>query len=231
VNGESNAEPVAAAQRQDCWNHIGVAGDRTCVELERHVHCRNCPVYSTAGRGLLDRQIDADYVSGATESLSRQVDRGRRQTESVLLFRLAEEWFAMSTELCREVVDFRPIHRVPHRSERVFLGLINIRGQLQLCISLTEFLGLETETATSEAVSPIVYQRIIALDKEGECWVFPADEVFGVYDLRSQDLSEPPVTVGSSASTLTRSLFHWQDKDVALLDDDALFAGLRSRVL
>ena len=100
-----------------------------------------------------------------------------------------------------------------------------------MCISLTEFLGLEVETTTSEAVSHIVYQRIIALDRDGECWVFPADEVFGVYDLRPRDLSEPPVTVGTATSTLTRSLFHWHDRDVALLDDDALFAGLRSRVL
>ena len=127
MNGESKA--LASVQQQsDCWNHIGVAGDRTCVELERHVHCRNCPIYSSAGRGLLDRQIAADYLSGAAESLSKQVDRGKRETESVLLFRLAGEWFAMSTGLCREVVDFRPIHRVSHRSDRVFLGLINIRG-------------------------------------------------------------------------------------------------------
>ncbi len=32
----------------DCWNRIGVRGDGSCPELKRHIHCRNCPVYSAA---------------------------------------------------------------------------------------------------------------------------------------------------------------------------------------
>ena len=38
------ASPVA----NDCWNKIGVRGDASCAELERHIHCRNCPTYSAA---------------------------------------------------------------------------------------------------------------------------------------------------------------------------------------
>ncbi|MEM7650108.1 MAG: chemotaxis protein CheW, partial [Cyanobacteria bacterium P01_A01_bin.70] len=34
----------------DCWNQIGVRGDRTCPTLETVIHCHNCPVYSQAGR-------------------------------------------------------------------------------------------------------------------------------------------------------------------------------------
>ena len=230
-DGATQMPPASTHLESDCWNHIGVAGDRSCAELEQHVHCRNCPVYSNAGRRLLDRPVADDYLSAATAALSRAVDHDRCQRESVVLFRLAGEWFAMSTELCREVVEFRTIHRVPHRSDGVFLGLINIRGQLQLCISLTEFLGIEVEAKASQAVSHIVYQRVIAFDKDGECWVFLADEVFGIYDIRPQDLAEPPVTVGAAASSFTRSLFQWQGRDVALLDDVSLFAGLRSKVL
>src|SRR5882672_9962274 len=45
----------------DCWNLIGVEGNRTCRELLKFTHCRNCPVYSAAANQLLDRPLPADY--------------------------------------------------------------------------------------------------------------------------------------------------------------------------
>ena len=37
----------------DCWNHIGVSGDRSCPELNTFIHCRNCPVYRRGRPDLL----------------------------------------------------------------------------------------------------------------------------------------------------------------------------------
>ncbi|MCW1245836.1 chemotaxis protein CheW, partial [Pseudomonas sp. SAICEU22] len=39
----------------DCWNRIGVHGDKSCPLLAEHIHCRNCSVYSAAATRLLDR--------------------------------------------------------------------------------------------------------------------------------------------------------------------------------
>ena len=30
----------------DCWNRIGVHGNKSCPLLAEHVHCRNCAVYA-----------------------------------------------------------------------------------------------------------------------------------------------------------------------------------------
>ena len=30
----------------DCWNRIGIHGDKSCPLLAEHIHCRNCSVYS-----------------------------------------------------------------------------------------------------------------------------------------------------------------------------------------
>ena len=39
----------------DCWNRIGIYGDKSCPVLPEHIHCRNCSVYSAAATRLLDR--------------------------------------------------------------------------------------------------------------------------------------------------------------------------------
>ena len=39
--------PARARPMADCWEQeIGVNGNASCSELARHIHCRNCPVYS-----------------------------------------------------------------------------------------------------------------------------------------------------------------------------------------
>jgi len=45
----------------DCWNEIGVRGDRSCPRLKEHGHCRNCPVFSSAAAVRLDAQLPTDY--------------------------------------------------------------------------------------------------------------------------------------------------------------------------
>ena len=39
----------------DCWNRIGVwsRAGATCPKLDDVTHCRNCSVYSDAGRRIL----------------------------------------------------------------------------------------------------------------------------------------------------------------------------------
>ena len=31
---------------EQCWNRIGVRGDRSCPELVQYTHCNNCPVFA-----------------------------------------------------------------------------------------------------------------------------------------------------------------------------------------
>ena len=45
----------------DCWNHIGVRGDRSCPLLPPVVHCQNCAVFSAAGRRFLDAPSPPGY--------------------------------------------------------------------------------------------------------------------------------------------------------------------------
>ena len=45
-SGPGDGLPLRLADAGDCWNRIGVNGDRSCPELTSFVHCRNCPVFA-----------------------------------------------------------------------------------------------------------------------------------------------------------------------------------------
>ena len=54
----------------NCWNRIGTSGDRSCPELEQHVHCRNCPVFASAARVFFDRPAPEGYLAEWTQWLA-----------------------------------------------------------------------------------------------------------------------------------------------------------------
>ena len=99
----------------DCWNRIGIHGDKSCPLLVEHIHCRNCSVYSAAATRLLDRyalqQDDRRPVAAA------EVDE-KIVTRSLLVFRLGEEWLGIATRCLVEVAPLQPIHSLPHQRSR-----------------------------------------------------------------------------------------------------------------
>src|SRR3989304_6207231 len=112
---KEQAETHQEVTLDDCWNRIGVWGNEKprCPKLEQVVHCANCTIYSNAGRLLLDRGADLEYLENWSAQLKKVVSRTEHNTMSVLVFRIANEWLALSTRLFREVGAVSVIHRVP----------------------------------------------------------------------------------------------------------------------
>ncbi len=233
----------------DCWNRIGVSGDRTCPELETHIHCRNCPVFADAARTFFDRQAPEGYLAEWTDWLAAAPAPGeapeddsssatRGEVVSLLIFRLLGEWLAVATRSVAEVTTPRPVHRIPHRSNEILVGLVNLRGQLQLCISLHGLLGVEGDGSTAgekaDAESTIAATapkpRLVVLrDRDrNETWVFPADEVIGIHRVARSRLSAVPATLANPAVSYSQSVLPWEGKSVGFLDEQRIFAALRS---
>ena len=89
--------PVATGS--DCWNRIGVHGDRSCPELDRVVHCHNCPVFGGAGRQFLDAPPPQGYLDEWTRRLAAPIEAPTTDLLGVLIFRLGEEWLALPVAL------------------------------------------------------------------------------------------------------------------------------------
>jgi chemotaxis-related protein WspD len=209
----------------DCWNRIGVAGDRSCPALEEHVHCRNCPVFARAARSFFDRRAPEGYLDEWSELLGRPAGAGSVDDAALLVFRIGGEWLAMALSAVAEVTGPRPVHRVPHRTNRVFSGLVSLRGQLQLCASLHGLLDLDPP---DPAVEPPAVPRLVVIRQGSETWAFPAEEVAGVHRVARDRLQKVPSTLSNPAGSFSRAVFAWgEGRTVDVLDEPRVFASLR----
>lgn len=223
------------APMPECWRIIGVAGDRSCPELQSYVHCRNCPVLAEAAQGFFDRGAPPGYLDSWRVILEEPAAEAETATSSVLVFRLDREWLALPTTALVEVTPARRVHSVPHRHGTPLSGLVNIRGQLELCVSLHAVLGLGVApAANAEPTSAAGTPRLIVVERTTgptpERWVFGVDDVAGVHRVGPADLRPVPSTVGQAAVRCSSALFEWQERTVALLDDLRLFEILHDTV-
>lgn len=220
-------------ERGDCWNRIGVGGDRSCPELATVVHCQNCPVFSAAGRRFLDSRPPAGYLEEWTTRLAADQDEGIADEQGVVLFRLGGEWLALPAGALHEVITIRPIHRIPFHGG-LLAGVVNVRGELHLAIHMDHLLGLTPNTAADGDGSPAgtgkSIPRLLVAGRDGETWVFRVDHVDRVYRLAMSELKSVPPTLGRAASRFTRGVFRWQDRAVGLLDEGRLFETVRASV-
>ena len=223
--------PADTAAATRCWSQIGVWGDRTCPELREWIHCHNCPVFAKAGRRLLERPPPGEYVQEWTRLLAEERKQESQAQVSIMVFRLGEEWLALPARLFREISEVRPIHRIPHRPKNVLLGLVNIRGGLQLCCSLRELLGIAEGVPAATASGQPERARFAVVEKADASWVFPVNEVAGIHRFPSAEMQTPPVTVTKASASFTKGILILGDRRIGYLDDELVFYHLNRSVL
>ena len=211
-----------SAKVSDCWNHIGVRGDSSCQELAKHVHCRNCPVYGRAAAMLLDAELPPGYIAESTEHFSLKKNLAGQLTRAVLVFRIGCEWLALPTSACSEVIDMRTIHTLPHRQSDVLRGLASVRGELLVCVSIGNLLGIE-RAQKDIGRREQAYSRLIVIRGEGGRMVFPVNEVQGVLRYRDDELADIPATLSRAAASYTTAALRCGEKTIGCLDDQLLF--------
>ncbi|AVH37247.1 chemotaxis protein CheW [Pseudomonas monteilii] len=203
------------AHIDDCWNRIGVHGDKQCPLLARHVHCRNCDVYAAAATRLLDRYaLMQDHQAAAAQPVEENTGR------SMLLFRLGEEWLALATASLAEIAPLQAVHSLPHQRSRVLQGVANVRGALVPCLSLADLLGVQA--GTDEQRSGRAMPRMLILAAEGGPVVMAVEEIDGIHRL-------DPLLLGSGqdATRFTAAVLQWRGRSVRVLDDQHLLSAVQ----
>jgi chemotaxis-related protein WspD len=210
----------------DCWNRIGVRGDRSCPQLEGHIHCRNCPVFSAGAVALLDGELTAEHLAERTSHVAQPAPADAVRQRSVVIFRVASEWLSLPTSVVAEVGDLLPIHSLPHRRDGVVLGLASVRGRLLVCVSLGWIVGVDLLATASRARRSTEYPRLLVIRNDAVRVVCPVDEVHGIHHFHPRELTGLPATVARAAVTYSTALLPWRGHSVAVLDEELVFHTL-----
>jgi chemotaxis-related protein WspD len=181
--------------------------------------------WSAAAR-LLDRDLPEGYLDERTDFVSAQKHVIEPGTKSIVIFRLGLEWLSLSTGVFQEVAERSSVHKLPYYVNGVLSGLVNIRGELLMCVALDVLLGLTKSLEESRQREQTAKERLLVCNRGGDRLAFFANEVHGVHRFHPRDLKEVPATVAKGAATYTVGLLQWRDKTVGCLDDELVFYAL-----
>src|SRR3989344_1552767 len=185
----------------DCWNRIGIHGDKSCPLLADHIHCRNCSVYSAAATRLLYRYAlqQDDHRPGADTQPNEDI-----VARSLLIFRLGEEWLGIATRCLVEVATLHPIHSLPHQRSRALLGVANVRG------------------APGGRIMP----RMLIIAAQDGPVVVPVDEVDGIHAIDERTLTAASASGTQASGRFTQGVLQWKGRSLRWLDEAQVLSAV-----
>lgn len=198
-----------------------LGGDHSCPELERLGHCRHCPTYTAASAKLLDRPLPAGYRAAWTRRLAEAKAAAAAGKESLLCFRVGDDWFALPTPVFQEVAERRPIHSLPHQRHAAVLGLANVRGELLVCVSLARLLGLP---AAAQTAGRPARARLLVAGWHGQRTAFPVDEISGIRRVQPEEIRPLPARGFRSGAMLMRGVLVGAAPPAGVLDAEMFFS-------
>ena len=220
------------SERLDCWNEIGVTGNRSCGELVTHTHCRNCPSYTAAAATRLDRPIEQETIDAATSYYAATPERIDVTLSSCFVFRIGREWLAIPIAMLDEVVGSRATHVLPHRRGPVKVGLVSVRGDIFVHVSLAGLLGISgdgDEPAGAPGQGRTAPRVVVLADTAGRIAI-TVDEVLGFHSYNPEVLRSVPSTLSQALHSHAIAIISIGERIVGLLDGSRVTASL-SRAL
>jgi chemotaxis-related protein WspD len=172
---------------------------------------------------LLDREPPADYLAEWTERVAAEKEDVDLGTSSVVIFRIALEWLALPASIFQEAAENCILHTIPHRRGGIVAGIVTIRGELLLCASLAELLGIEKDSQNGQRT---ICPRLLVANRDRNHLAFPVDEIHGVVRYHPRDLLPVPASLAQATSIYSIGLLPWQNRTVGCLNDELLFYTL-----
>jgi len=182
--------------------------------------------------GLFDREVPEELLSERTTLVAAEKSLVQADLKSVLVFRIGTEWLALPTTFFDEVVDQRTIHSLPHHRDGIVAGIVNIRGELLLCVAFGALLGLGQELPPERrngkrGRAP----RLLVCSRDRSRLAFQVNEVYGVLRYHKKDLRVIPGTLArETAGTFSKGILSWTDHSIGCLDEDLVYYALNRGV-
>jgi purine-binding chemotaxis protein CheW len=134
---------------------------------------------------------------------------------------VADELFAAPVERVREILDMRPVAKLP-QAPRNLLGIIDVRGQGIPVLDLRLTLGM---VPVEDTMNTRIVVLSVMLGGEARLLGLRTDRVFEVTVLDSDELDPPPAIGGRWAGHCIAGIGRRKGRFVTVLDLDRLFAA------
>lgn len=171
--------------------------------------------------------MEAEQNREAGDSRGDEATVTTSDTLSLVIFRLGERWYALPTAVVKEVAEICTIRRIPRRSSAVLLGLINLRGVLHLCVSLDGLLERSGEAFRPRVRDSSAAERLVVMEDERGRWVFPADEVSGVFHFLPAEIQPIPAGLTEDEALSLKGVVSVRERAVHCIDEKVLFNTLK----
>jgi len=217
---------------ENCWHRIGVWGRETprCPKLDQVIHCQNCDIFHAASLEVYEKPFPEGYRGEWTKVLAENKTKTAAGAKAVIIFRLGDEWVAIAANLCKEVSEMLKIHRLPHNKSAVLRGVVNSGGEVQLCFSLGNVLGIAKAESIFGEGNYGMYSRMIVMEMDGKNYLFPVSEIGGLHHYREEDLGPLPKIILASAASYMKGIIKWNNKSVGCLDEELVLVQLERSI-
>jgi chemotaxis-related protein WspD len=207
----------------NCWSTIGVWSNahEKCDRLTEVIHCRNCDVFSMAGRGVFESRPPIDYLGEWQKKISNEKEEREKGDVGAMVFRLGKEWLSLPVEYLQEIVEERNVHKIPHNEGIHILGIVNIGGEINTCYSLMNLLKIDEDFDKNKGE----LRRLIVIVINGERYVLPVCEVSGMARYSSSDLLPTPTELGNKMGAYLLGMFKIENRQVAALNIEQIYRG------
>ncbi|ALN91425.1 chemotaxis protein CheW [Lysobacter gummosus] len=179
---------------------------------------------------LLGRASEDEELQQAARHIATRADDLRALTGSVFVFRLGGEWLGLPAWMVDEVIEPRPIHSLPHRREGLVRGLVNVRGQLTVCVALESLLQLDLSRPAPERGRNLLSKRLVVLSAREQRLAFESDEVHGSHRYDPTGVGNVPGTVALSDSPFSTGVVAVGERNAGLLDGDLVLSAINRRL-
>ncbi len=157
-----------------------------------------------------------DQVLTQRRDARREIVNVDEPTTKLVIFELGGEWFAFHGDRIREILAEADVFFVPGCPSSLE-GVINVRGDIESVLGLHELLR-QPAAATGRGSSILLGRG------GGMSSGIRVERVVDVVDVLQSAIQPPPATLPDHMRAIVLGLLRFQDKPVAVLDLDRIFA-------
>lgn len=139
-----------------------------------------------------------------------EISGGAAAEEHVVIFRLADEYYALDIQTVQEIVRMQTITSIPG-SEFWVEGITNLRGRVVPVVDLRKRCGVETREHSAET-------RIVVVSSSNGMVGLIVDAVSEVMRIPGEQVEQPSAIVSVPQNTYLRGIAKLDDRLVSLMD-------------